>query len=170
MRYPRSWVMKAVHIFTENLRKQWTAKLMLAIGSAYCIITDKYESPYAKQMEVIESDANSLSQTFGKSFVRDYKNAYLFLRKGEKYVEINDRYLREYVKKINSLVAKYHINKPRINSMSRKLKYAIASFKYDKTISVFKCETIILDELIRGYISNNKNISNVADAWHNILY
>ena len=85
-------------------------------------------------------------------------------------MEINDRYLREYVKKINSLFAKYHINKPRINSMSRKLKYAIASFKYDKTISVFKCETIILDELIRGYISNNKNISNVADAWHNILY
>jgi hypothetical protein len=154
----------------ESVKQQWKAKLLLAIGSAYCILNEKYASKYAKQMEVLEKDVDTLNSTFGKSFLKDYRNAYLFLRKGEKYIDITDRNLRNYVKKINELFIRCQIDKPKINSISRKLKYAISCFKYDKFANVFKCETEIINDLIHGYISDSKHLIHVADAWHRILY
>lgn len=154
----------------EKLTRQWKGKLVLAIGSAYCILEKSYESKYGEQKDFIVSKKGELKDILGENFVEDYEKTYLFLRKNGEPYELSDTVLRNYVKQINILFSRSDLETPQINSFSRTLKYAIACVKAKAPFNPFTCEQDILNNLIYNYIFNNEDLVKLAKNWKKILY
>lgn len=154
----------------EELTRQWKGKLILAIGSAYCIMENAYKSQYEKQKDFIENQEKVLNDILGETFVEDYEKTYLFLRKGGEYYDVAEERLRNYVKFINILFDKCNLTNPKINSFSRSLKYMIACIKSKAEFNPFTCEQDIIDNLIYGYIFNSSKLIELANNWKTILY
>lgn len=154
----------------ENVSRQWEAKLLLAIGSAFCILENKYKSQYSEQRDYINAQSLRLEKIFDENFVEDYNNAYLFLRKGKKDFYIQRSSLQKYVGKIKNVFSEHDICFPKINSFSRKLKYAVACIKSRAFLNPFTCEEDIIDCLLHAFSTNNSSVYKIAQNWKNILY
>jgi hypothetical protein len=149
---------------------QWEGKLLLAIGSAFCILEDAYRSKYKAQRDYIMANKNRAKEAFGENFVEDYDKTYLFLREGGQSFKIQREKLIEYVALANIFMEKRKIFTPKINSVSRRLKYLIACIKSKSKFNPFTCEQDIIESLIFDFIVDNKEIVITAQAWKNILY
>lgn len=154
----------------EKLIAQWRGKLVLAIGSAYCILKNEYQSKYEAQRNYIVSHNGELSSVIDPQFVDDYDKMFLFLRKGGEIYEIPSERLVKYVEKINCLFKNERVYHPRINSLSRKLKYAIACVKSKADLNPLACEEKIIDDLINEFIDGDDDIFDAAKNWKDILY
>ena len=146
---------------------QWECKLLLAIGTAYCIINDKYNTKYSEQYNIIYNTGDAL----GDTFIADYTQAYEYLRLGKDEYNVPYERLHQYVGRINNMFIGDLYSKPRINSMSRKLKYIISCIKHGKGLNPFNCEVTILDGLITSFINrDNDKITEYSNYWKYILY
>ncbi len=154
----------------ESLVRQWECKLLLALGSAYCILGNAYSSQYGVQRSFIVKNKKQVNDMLGRGFVEDYDKAYLFLRKGHPYCEVSRDQLRQYVKNIKYVFEEKKLLIPKINSISRKLKYAIVCIKTKKKFNPFTCEKDILDGLLQNFIFDDDAIVSLARDWKDILY
>lgn len=154
----------------SKILKQWEGKLLLAMGSAFCILENMYMPKYKSQRDYVVSQKSRVESIFGENFVADYDMAYLFLRKGEPNFGIQREKLREYVNNSKKLFREYEVYLPKINSFSRKLKYAVACVKTRANLNPFTCEEDIIDFLIYAFSSNNDSMPEIAQNWRNILY
>ena len=78
--------------------------------------------------------------------------------------------MASYIKNIDGYFKERNILKPRVNSLSRYLKYLL---KYSKTgfkYGVFDFEDNILQELITNYWTRSYKIDVDAEIWHKVLY
>ena len=154
----------------DKLITQWKGKLVLAIGSAYCILQNKYQSKYEAQRDYIVSCNEQLSPVIGQQFVEDYDKTFLFLRKGGNVHDIPMDRLIHYVDNVDRLFCKEGISHPKINSFSRNLKYAIACVRSKAHLNPLTCEEKIIDELIDDFVDKDDDIFETAKNWKNILY
>ena len=157
---------------THNDRqvKQWEGKLLLALGTAYCIMCDAYKSPYSAQYQFIVDNKDKVESTLGLGFVEDYTQAYSYLRLGINIYNVDSGRLNGYVERLNTAMNSDDYTKPKINSISRKIKYALACIIKKASLNPLTCETEILDNLIHCYITKDSNISKYSRCWKNIIY
>lgn len=153
--------------------KQWEGKLMLALGTAYCIINDNYKSPYKKQLEFIQSnqEKENINQLFGEHFIDDYKEAYNHLRLGVNSYNVPLERIKYYVERIDDLVFSINTDcrEPKINSFSRRLKYTVSAVKAG--VSIMKVEKEIIDRLIKHFTKNQEaELKSTSIHWKRILY
>lgn len=153
-----------------DLINQWEAKLLLAIGSAYCILESAYVSQYKEQNKFIVENKNKVNKLLGEDFAYDYNLAYLYLREGLACCKFSREKLQKYVENIKVLFDKSGISTARINSCSRKLKYAISCVKFKINMNPFNCEERIIDSLVNYFISGDSRINLVAQYWKYVLY
>lgn len=154
----------------DKIVKQWECKLLLAMGSALCILDSKYVSQYFEQKNYILSQESRIKEFMGNKFIEDYTNAYMYLRKGASEFDITRSQLKEYVKKMNRIFSTCNISSPKINSFSRKLKYTIACVKSKSPFNPFTCEEDIIDSLIKLFTIESDEIFKIAQAWKKVLY
>lgn len=154
----------------DYLRMQWKGKLILAIASAWLICEGKYVSSYRSQFGKLKETAWEVEKVIGAGFWREYSKVFFFLREdGEEY-ELPDSELVIYVKNIDRYFREKGITRPRVNSSSRVLKYAIKYLKTDMRYGVLRFENNILQALISDYWKKSKKINVDADVWYKILY
>lgn len=161
----------------ERQIKQWEGKLMLALGTAYCIVKGSYHSHYKKQMEFISSnqEKDNICTLLGENFVNDYVEAYNHLRLGYSTYEVPLERIKYYVERMNTQVFNTNnaYKKSKINSMSRKLKYLVSFIKTKPAdISITNIERNIIDKLIAQFIhyENCDDMKKLSIAWKRIIY
>lgn len=152
------------------LISQWKGKIILAIVSAWLLCEDKYESSYHKQYDNLLSCKEKVKEVLSEDFIEDYKKVFAFLRKSGPIYEVSDQKLRYYVHCIDGYFANYNICLPKVNSVSRTLKYfikyAITGFGY----GLCNFENNILQSVITDYCTGSKNIIHDSEIWHKVLY
>lgn len=156
----------------SNFRQinQWEAKLILAIGTAYCILKDSYMSSYYSQYEFICNEQDNINNFLGENFVDDYTKAFYFLRRGADNYDVPSERLNKYVEKMNSLLNTKEFSKPKINSISRKIKYMISCKRANVPLNPINCETIIIEGLIKYFSEKDVNLILFSNYWKMILY
>jgi hypothetical protein len=152
------------------LRKQWKGKLLLAIVSAWLLMEGQYVSSYHAQLQKIDNDSEKVMKQFGKNFIPDYHAVFSFLRESGETAEISDEKMRDYVKCINDRFSEMNLKTPKVNSISRKIKYVVRYMKTSRKYGLFGFEDAILHLLITGYIKNDISVAEAADIWHKVLY
>lgn len=162
--------LKYIEKAPEKQIKQWEAKILLSVGIACCIIDNIYESPYKKHCEAICKSKDKWNDYLGSNFVEDYIEAYEYLRLGIDKYDVPTERIKSYVEKISKLFNTNEYSKPKITSLSRKLKYAISTVKHYKKRHVIDCETTIIDALIEYYINDDISLIEYGKYWKNILY
>lgn len=162
--------LKHIEKASDKQITQWEAKLLLAIGTAYCIVKDKYKSKYRDQYNLIHSDSSDIKINIGSKFVDDYTQAYMYLRMGNDTYNVPSERLHLYVENINKLFVKLEYKKPKINSVSRKLKYIISCIHKGKSLNPLNCEVKILNNLIKYFINNDDKVIKYSEYWKNIVY
>jgi len=155
----------------NKLSKQWKAKLILSIGSAWLILNNKYYSSYSIQYENVLYNKSIICGIFGNLFLNDYIKSFNYLRENGEEYDVNIVELKKYVACIIECLKNDHIYSSKVNSLSRYTKYCYKllktlNFKYN----VFKFEEEILDNLLNEFVSNNKKLDETAKDWYNILY
>lgn len=154
----------------KYLREQWKGKLMLAIVSAWLICEKEYVSSYHGQYHKIKERIEKVERVFGKGFFDEYDRVFQFLRENGAVYEVSDKKLTGYVKRIEYYFRKQGIRKPKVNSISRILKY---TFKYLKTgmkYGVVGFENNILQALISHYWNQSDDVISDSEVWHRVLY
>lgn len=154
----------------EYLRKQWKGKLILAIVSAWLICEKKYTSSYHKQYKSIEQNQKSIERILGHSFVQEYQRVFAFLRESGEEYEVNDLELRNYVQRINRYFKNQRVGQPKVNSISRVIKYFLKYLKTNMEYGIVNFEDGILQTLINEYAENQSSVKLTADVWHRVLY
>lgn len=152
------------------LISQWKGKVILAIVSAWLLCEDKYESSYHKQYENVVSCKEKINELLGDDFFENYKKVFNFLRKSGSSFEVSDQKLRYYVQCIDTYFRKFNICSPKVNSLSRTLKYFI---KYAKTgfgYGLSNFENNILQSIITDYYKGSSNVYYDSKIWHEVLY
>lgn len=152
------------------LRQQWKGKVILSIISAWLICEKEYVPSYHGQYKKIEVHKSKVENVLGTGFFEDYKKVFCFLRENGKPYEVLDERMSNYVKNIDDYFKKKNIQKPRVNSLSRYLKYLL---KYSKTgfkYGVFDFEDSILQEIITNYWLRSNKVIVDAEVWHKVLY
>lgn len=149
---------------------QWKGKLVLAIGSAWLIISDLYVSSYYEQRIRILENQDIVENKLGVGFVQEYEKAFSFLRKNGGWVEIDDLLLRNFVFGVSTCFDELGLTRSKTNSLSRVLKYIIKYVKSGCDYGMMRIENNILQNLIQGYVAGDEKIKTFAKAWHNILY
>lgn len=146
----------------------WKAKLYLAIATAYLLLNGQYESSYKAQKALIMSDKNRINETLGTNFLEQYNQAFSFLRENGGEVEFSHEELRVYTERIYSMMDNLH--SPKVNSLSRRVKYGSKYLKCGMPQGLNNFEDKILSGLIKGYIHRNAKLVELADLWHKVLY
>ena len=162
--------LKYIENANNNQIVQWEAKLLLAIGTAYCIINDKYNSKYRDQYNTIHSDSSNIKIVLGGSFIDDYTQAYMYLRMGSDTYDVQSEKLHLYVENINRLFNTSEYKKPKINSVSRKLKHTISCIRKTKSLNPLNCEITIINNLIKYFINKDNKVIKYSDYWKSIIY
>lgn len=152
------------------LRVQWKGKLMLAIGSAWLLSKGEYVSSYRGQYENIKKYAQMANGSLDGAFFVEYEKVFCFLRSNGAPYEVQDEKLYRYVRSINDDLAAHGIDKPRINTASRKLKYCIKYLKAGMPYGMCDFEDHILRMLIDAFCQQRKELANIARVWHCVLY
>lgn len=149
------------------LKTQWKSKIILAIGSAWLVLNNKYESSYKSQMETILDN----EPLFDKSFLDTYKKSYNFLRNNGDEYNIEDKEIQEYIRNFNSQYNLHKINKSKVNGLSRKVKYFLKFIKsYGIRKHLFNIEDYIIQRIIDNYTNNNEDMIEIANMWFNVIY
>lgn len=156
-------------IESEYLRMQWKSKVILSIGSAWLLCEGKYSSSYKKQLLEIEREKESVEKLFGNEFINEYNKVFKFLRENGEHYEVNNIKLQLYLKQISKLFNDKKLEKVKVNSFSRIIKYYIKYFSTGMKYGVIGFENKILNEIIEGYC-NEKNILKVTKVWSRVLY
>ncbi|MCD8011878.1 MAG: hypothetical protein LUG99_01620 [Lachnospiraceae bacterium] len=154
----------------EYLRKQWKGKLMLAMVSGWLICEKQYVSSYHGQYDAIHKNAKAVKEIFGEEFITEYEKVFTFLREDGQAYEVADDKIREYVKAIDAYFKGFEIGKPRVNSLSRNLKYFMKYVKNGMGYGLFGFENNILQGLIDEYCGNSGALGKTADTWHKVIY
>lgn len=153
-----------------HLRVQWKGKLILAIVSAWLICEGEYVSSYHGQFQKIKDRSTDVESVMGTGFVDEYKRVFGFLREtGEPY-EVADDLLRDYIKAVDRYFIQRHMRKPKVNSVSRMVKYLIKYARTGREYGFIGFENNILQALISDYWQNSARIKLDADVWHRVLY
>ena len=153
----------------EFILAQWRAKTILALGTAWLLLNNKYESSYHSQKKLIELNKDKINNFFGDNFYYNYIKCFDLLRNNGEYYLIDNKYLLNYIIKINSLFNDSKLNKSKVNNLARKVKYFLKYILYKKDLNIFNIENRILSDVLVGYI-NNDNILYKANLWHNVIY
>ena len=155
---------------SRELRMQWKGKVMLAIASAWLIITGEYVSPYREQYEKIKRSSRDVNNVLGSAFFAEYEKTFLFLRCNGQPYEVCDNNLYSFVKRMDEHLSSRGINKPRINTVSRRVKYIIKYLKAGMPYGLRNFEEIILQKLIDSFYLQSKDLNDIAQIWHHVLY
>lgn len=154
----------------DYVQAQWQGKVILALGSAWLLCNDMYESSYRRQYALLSEHKAEAEKLFGKSFFSDYEKAFLFLRKNQEVCWIKKTNLMSYVKAADVLFYQLGLRKSKTNSMSRKLKCWLKYIKISGGFGLVNFEDKILQALITGYYQETTNLPKVAEAWRSVLY
>lgn len=154
----------------ENLRIQWKGKLMLAIASAWLICENEYVSSYHGQYKIMKERITDTGNLLGKDFFDEYDKVFCFLRENGSAYEVSDNKLIGYVKRMDYYFRKLKIRKPRVNSISRVLKYTIKYVKTGMRYGMVGFENNILQALIFHYWNQSEEVVTDAEVWHKVLY
>ena len=154
----------------EYLRMQWKGKLILAIVSAYLICEGDYVSSYHGQYEKIKKNKECAERLIGKGFFTEYDNSFVYLRENGASYEVPDRLLISYVKNIDQYFRKKELRRPKVNSVSRLIKYTLKYVKSGMEYGIFGFENNILQSLISDFWKKSEQLSRDADVWHKVLY
>ena len=154
----------------EYLREQWKGKLMLAIVSAWLICEGEYVSSYHRQNQIMKDRIAEAEDTLGKGFFEEYDKVFRFLREGGAVYDVPDRKLVEYVKRMDLYFKKRQIRKPKVNSVSRVLKYILKYTKTGMKYGVVGFENNILQALIYHFGNELDDVIKDANVWHRVLY
>lgn len=154
----------------DYLKKQWKGKLMLAIASAWLICEKQYVSSYHAQYDAIIKAADDVDEMLGCSFIDEYKKVFAFLRESKETYEVPDSQLKAYVQAINTYFIKKDINVPKVNCLSRYVKYFVKYLKSGMKYGLVNFENGILQALVDEYGSNDDAVNLTALTWHNVLY
>lgn len=152
------------------LRKQWKGKLMLAIVSAWLLCEGDYVSSYHGQYQKLHSKEKETEKTIGKGFLGEYEKIFRFLREDGSEYEIPDELLSGYVEKIDRYFKQKNIRKPKVNSISRLMKYTVKYIKTGMKYGLIGFENNILQALINDYWNRTDKITTDADVWYKVLY
>lgn len=154
----------------EYLRKQWKGKLMLAMVSGWLICEKQYVSSYHGQYDAIHRNKKAVKEIFGEDIISEYEKVFMFLREDGQAYEVEDDKLRGYVKAIDTYFKGFGIGKPRVNSLSRNLKYFMKYVKNGMGYGLFGFENNILQGLIDEYCENSDRLEKTAAIWHKVIY
>lgn len=149
---------------------RWKAKLISAVGTAYLMLNGKYKCSYLDQMSEAAKIKNDLDSSIGEDFFDKYAESFAFLRQGAETFSVSDAELRSYVKNISTMFCGADFKKPKINTLSRKLKYLLKHIKNFGFHGVFNIEVDIIDSLIEDFSDANEGLLNTAKHWHDVLY
>lgn len=154
----------------DYLRKQWKGKLVLAIVSAWLICEGEYVSSYHGQYQKLYSKEKEAEKTIGKGFLGEYEKVFCFLRENGCEYETPDELLVDYVKKMDRYFKQKSIRKPKVNSVSRLMKYTIKYIKIGMKYGLIGFEDNILQALISDYWNRTDKVTADAEVWHRVLY
>lgn len=154
----------------EYLREQWKGKLMLAIVSAWLICKKEYVSSYHGQYQKIKERISDVEHMLGKGFFDEYDKVFRFLREDGAAYEVPENNLTRYVKCMDLYFRKQRIGKPKVNSISRILKYTLKYTKTGLKYGVLGFENNILQALIFHYWNQTDDVIMDAEVWHRVLY
>lgn len=152
------------------LRKQWKSKLILAIASGWLICEKKYVSSYRHQLKKIEEDSTLVANVLGDSFFEDYYKSFSFLRDSGDPFEVDNERLRIYARRINEYYVEKGLTKPRVNSVSRFVKYSLKYVRTVKGYGILNFEDGILQSLITQFANSDSRVKDTAEIWHRVLY
>lgn len=154
----------------DYLRMQWKGKLVLAIVSAWLICEGEYVSSYYGQYEKLKKRKEEAERVIGKGFFTEYDKVFNFLRENGEAYEVPDKILINYVKNIDQYFRKKEIKVPKVNSISRLLKYILKYVKAGMSHGFFGFENNILQSLIFDFWKKSERLSRDADIWYKVLY
>lgn len=154
----------------DYLRKQWKGKLILAIVSAWLICEGDYVSAYHGQYQKLHGKEKEAEKTIGKGFLEEYEKVFRFLREDGSEYETPDELLVGYVKRLDQYFKQKSIRKPKVNSVSRLMKYIIKYIKTGMKYGLIGFEDNILQALINDYWNMTDKVITDADVWHKVLY
>lgn len=154
----------------EMLRMQWKGKLMLAIASAWLISEGDYVSSYRGQFAKMKEHAQAVEELLGSSFFAEYEKVFLFLRGGGTPYEVSDDNLCAYVRCISDYLSAQGVRKPRINTVSRKIKYCMKYWKAGMPYGPWRFEEKIHQMLIASFCHQREDLADIALVWHRVLY
>lgn len=154
----------------DLLRAQWKGKVMLAITSAYLILSGKYVSSYHGQRNEIISAKDDAQRLIGEGFIEMYTKSFEFLRESGELYEVPDEDLRRFTKNIGILLDKNNVCKPKVTSFSRKMKYFTRYIKTGCHFGIVGFENNILDALIHDYANGSDKVIYDAEIWKKAIY
>lgn len=154
----------------KYLQAQWKGKLMLAMVSAWLICEKAYVSSYHGQYQRIKESSSKVESLFGEAFFATYDKVFSFLRESGTPYEVPDEQLIGYVKQIDQYFKGKGLQKPKVNSVSRKMKYMVKYAMSGGSYGVVGFEDRILQALISDYWKKSKQLNTDAEIWHKVLY
>lgn len=164
------YLQSSAHLDNKDyLRKQWKGKLILAIVSAWLICEGKYVSSYHGQYQKVH-EKKEIENIMGEGFLEEYERIFRFLREDGSEYEVPDELLADYVKRMDQYLKQRQIRKPKVNSISRLLKYTIKYIKTGMKYGLTGFEDNILQALITDYWQKSDRLSADGDVWHRVLY
>lgn len=151
-------------------RIQWKGKLILAIVSAWLICEGTYVSSYHGQYDKVKVHADEIESLLGESFLAEYERVFAFLRENGDIYEAPDKHLENYVRRMDSYFGGKKLDRPKVNSVSRILKYMSKYMRTKKQYGIFQFENHILQALITDYSCKDVRLNEDAEVWHRVLY
>lgn len=152
------------------LKMQWKGKLVLAIVSAWLICEGEYVSSYHGQYKKIKGRISDIEKILGKDFFKEYDKVFGFLREDKPVYDIPDKKLVEYIKQMDQYFKKNNIDKPKVNSSSRVIKYLLKYVKSGLNYGILGFENNILQALISDFGKKSNALKKDADVWYRVLY
>lgn len=155
---------------SSYIQIQWKGKLMLAIVSAWLICEGEYVSSYHGQYNKIKTHTREMKVLLGESFLSEYEKVFSFLREEGEAYEVSDRQLENYVRRMDAYFGEKKLSIPKVNSVSRLLKYTIKYLRTGMQYGIIQFEDHILQALITDYSCKAVRLKEDAEIWHRVLY
>ena len=127
-------------------------------------------SSYRHQLKKIEEDSTLVANVLGDSFFEDYYKSFSFLRDSGDPFEVDNERLRIYARRINEYYVEKGLTKPRVNSVSRFVKYSLKYVRTVKGYGILNFEDGILQSLITQFANSDSRVKDTAEIWHRVLY
>lgn len=154
----------------DYLRKQWKGKLILAIVSAWLVCEGEYVSSYHGQYQKIYKKRNAIEKDLGRTFLAEYEKVFCFLREGDSEYDTPDELLADYIYRMDQYFNQRGIKKPKVNSISRLLKYTVKYIRTGMKYGLVGFENKVLQSLIVDYWTRSDKLTADAAVWYRVLY
>lgn len=155
---------------SSYLRMQWKGKLMLAIVSAWLICEGEYVSSYHGQYDKTKEHAGKIEALLGESFLTEYEKVFSFLREDGEAYEVCNQQLENYIKCMDAYFSEKKLSTPKVNSVSRFIKYTIKYLRTGMQYGLIQFEEHILQALITDFSCKVVRLNEDAEVWHRVLY